>query len=558
MHKLFKNIDTISYLKRRMLSFTLLSAIIVTLAISSTAYAASASITFGSESYDSQSGLEFPIGVYLNSDEGTGEFEINLLYDNRRLEYQGGATSVDAENGVITIRGNSTSSGSIRFWLRFRSISGGDAFIKVRDYKVSNTTNTDLLPVTTPRTTPIHISGTDTVGVNVERELEGDDTSSTRSDDGTSDSTDEKESLEKKDEVSILSRAGEIAASSKDFVLANPAASICILISFIALIVIIMILLSYRRNIKKAKNDVEEVFSLDTVETVSTGDGKNIYKSKDSKIVLSPVPKVVDRKRMKDVEGVNYKDLDKPVIRIQDVSMVFNLSNSDASGLKEYLIQKLKRQVEYNKLYALREVSFNIYKGEIVGIIGSNGSGKSTLLKIVSGALKPTKGNVLVDRRKVQILTLGTGFDLELTARENVYLNGAIIGYTKEFLDKHYDEIVEFAELEDFMDQKVKNFSSGMVSRLGFAIATAGDAAEILILDEVLSVGDESFRKKSLARIKEMIHGGSTVLMVSHGMGTIIDNCTKCVWIEKGVLRMIDEPKIVCEAYRNYANGKLK
>ncbi len=140
---------------------------------------------------------------------------------------------------------------------------------------------------------------------------------------------------------------------------------------------------------------------------------------------------------------------------------------------------------------------------------------------------------------------------MELTARENVYLNGSIIGYSKEFLDKHYNDIVEFAELQDFMEEKVKNFSSGMVSRLGFAIATAGDAAEILILDEVLSVGDEFFRKKSLARIKEMIHGGSTVLIVSHGMGTIIENCTKCVWIEKGELRMVGNPKDVCNAYRH-------
>ena len=149
------------------------------------------------------------------------------------------------------------------------------------------------------------------------------------------------------------------------------------------------------------------------------------------------------------------------------------------------------------------------------------------------------------------MLTLGTGFDMELSAKENVYLNGAIIGYSKEFIDTHYDEIVEFAELEGFMEEKVKNFSSGMVSRLGFAIATVGDAAEILILDEVLSVGDEFFRKKSLAKIKELIHGGSTVLMVSHGMGTILDNCTKVVWIEQGNLRMIGEPKVVCNAYRH-------
>ena len=149
------------------------------------------------------------------------------------------------------------------------------------------------------------------------------------------------------------------------------------------------------------------------------------------------------------------------------------------------------------------------------------------------------------------MLTLGTGFDMELSAKENVYLNGAIIGYSKEFIDTHYDEIVEFAELEGFMEEKVKNFSSGMVSRLAFAIATVGDAAEILILDEVLSVGDEFFRKKSLAKIKELIHGGSTVLMVSHGMGTILDNCTKVVWIEQGNLRMIGEPKVVCNAYRH-------
>lgn len=240
----------------------------------------------------------------------------------------------------------------------------------------------------------------------------------------------------------------------------------------------------------------------------------------------------------------------KPVIKVSGVSMKFYISTSNASGLKEYLIQKIKHQVSTRELMALDHVSFNVYKGEVVGIIGTNGSGKSTLLKIVAGALEPTSGKVTVDRRKIQILTLGTGFDMELSARENVYLNGAIIGYTEEFLHAHYDEIVAFAELDGFMEEKVKNFSSGMVSRLGFAIATAGDAAEILILDEVLSVGDEFFRKKSLKRIKEMIHGGSTVLMVSHGMNTILENCSKVVWIEKGVLRMVGEPKVVCEAYQ--------
>ena len=257
-----------------------------------------------------------------------------------------------------------------------------------------------------------------------------------------------------------------------------------------------------------------------------------------------------------DVDGLIVSDERERVISVKDVTMEFHLSTYNPSGLKDYLIQAVKRKIEYRRLFALYHVSFDVYKGEVVGIIGTNGSGKSTLLKIVSGALRPTSGKVIVDRKKVQLLTLGTGFDMELTARENVYLNGSIIGYSKEFLDKHYNDIVEFAELQDFMEEKVKNFSSGMVSRLGFAIATAGDAAEILILDEVLSVGDEFFRKKSLARIKEMIHGGSTVLIVSHGIGTILDNCTKCVWIEKGELRMVGNPKEVCKAYQNMESEK--
>lgn len=251
-----------------------------------------------------------------------------------------------------------------------------------------------------------------------------------------------------------------------------------------------------------------------------------------------------------DTQDLSKVDNEQPVISVQNVTMKFRVATQSTSGIKDYIIQLLKRNISYRDFCALDNISFDAYKGEVVGIIGTNGSGKSTILKIVSGALRPTAGHVEVDRKKVQLLTLGTGFDMELTGRENVYLNGAIIGYSKAFLDEHYDEIVEFAELQDFMDEKVKNYSSGMVSRLGFAIATAGDAAEILILDEVLSVGDEFFRKKSLARVKEMIHGGSTVLLVSHGMGTIKDNCSKVVWIEKGKLRMVGKPEVVCKAYQ--------
>lgn len=248
---------------------------------------------------------------------------------------------------------------------------------------------------------------------------------------------------------------------------------------------------------------------------------------------------------------------EEPVIAVKNVTMQFRIAMNNVSGIKEYVIQLLKKQISYRELLALDHVSFNVYKGEVVGIIGTNGSGKSTLLKIVSGALKPSSGEVQCDRRKVQLLTLGTGFDVELTAKENVYLNGAIIGYSKEFIDSKYDEIVRFAELEGFMEEKVKNFSSGMVSRLGFAIATIGETAEILILDEVLSVGDEFFRKKSLKRVQEMIHGGSTVLLVSHSMGTILENCDRVVWIEKGKMKMCGEPKVVCEAYQKMNEGEI-
>lgn len=259
------------------------------------------------------------------------------------------------------------------------------------------------------------------------------------------------------------------------------------------------------------------------------------------------------RRKVSVADSLLYQEdalIEEPIISVQNVTMKFTVSNTNASSIKEYLIQAVKKKVKIREVVALDNVSFDAYKGEVIGIIGTNGSGKSTLLRIISGALNPTEGQVLVDEKKVQLLTLGTGFDMELTARENVYLNGSLIGYSKEFLDEHYDEIVEFAELEGFMEAKVKTFSSGMVSRLGFAIATIGDAAEILILDEVLSVGDEFFRKKSLARVQEMIHGGSTVLMVSHGMGTIIENCSKVVWIEKGKLQMVGDARVVCQKYK--------
>ena len=245
-----------------------------------------------------------------------------------------------------------------------------------------------------------------------------------------------------------------------------------------------------------------------------------------------------------------------PEIRVENVTMRFRRARDEASSLKELLVRTLRRDHHYEWFTALDNVSFSVGRGEILGIIGTNGSGKSTLLKIVSGALIPTGGRVLVDRNKVQLLTLGTGFDMELTGRENVYLYGALIGYTKAFIDEKYAGIVRFAELEGFMEEKVRNYSSGMVSRLGFAIATAQEAPEILILDEVLSVGDRFFRQKSEARIREMIHAGSTVLIVSHSTAAIRDNCTRVLWLEKGKLRQIGDPAAVCAAYEERKEAK--
>lgn len=267
-------------------------------------------------------------------------------------------------------------------------------------------------------------------------------------------------------------------------------------------------------------------------------------------------PLASDRLR-KRIRSPELSDRPPIVIQALHVCMDFDRAVNEYNSIKELAIQTIKGQRIKEKYRALDDISFDIRKGSIVGVIGTNGAGKSTLLKIISGALTPTGGIMRVNKNKVQILTLGTGFDVELTGRENVYLNGAIIGYDREFIDEHYEEIVEFAELSDFMNEKVKNYSSGMVSRLGFAIATVGPPPEILILDEVLSVGDQLFQKKSLKKIKELIHGGSTVLMVSHSTKTIKENCDMAIWIEKGHMVAMGDAKEICDRYDKY-DGDLE
>ena len=606
-------------------------------------YAATGSVTFGSESYEAQNNSQFQVDVYLKTESKMGSYHVEVEYDKSRMEYTGGAES--EANGVITLEGIGVSN-QIKYMLSFRTISGGDAYIKVKNAYIytSDANSTEQFDMTE----------LDEAGI----KIEGEDTGTAR--------TEEPTEYVGPFETDIPHLEPSIKLNDTDYYVVDSNQYVPESVSWKYVLVpgklgnmdvtfysneaqdIFFLslvdsngethLYSYSNSQKQlyecdfyntgdtvyyytspyASDNWPEELSLDIIRkqgicyalnsdgstgfyTVNTDGsltewnpkaGVAFEADKNRKyiiafVVLALVITIVTvltcyitinakknkrRKKRhtqeKDIYIQEYVDIDdddiidydsderEPVISVRNVTMRFKIANSAASGIKEYIIQKLTRKLYYRELIALDNVNFDVYKGEVVGIIGTNGSGKSTILRIVSGVINPTEGEVVVDRSKVQLLTLGTGFDMELTARENVYLNGSIIGYSKEFLDDHFDEIIEFAELENFVDEKVKNFSSGMVSRLGFAIATVGDAAEILILDEVLSVGDEFFRKKSLARVKEMIHGGSTVLMVSHGMATILDNCSKVVWIEKGKLQMVGDANIVCRKYQEQGNAR--
>ena len=238
------------------------------------------------------------------------------------------------------------------------------------------------------------------------------------------------------------------------------------------------------------------------------------------------------------------------MIKIENVGMKFNLGIEKDNSLKMTFIRLFdkRKRIKKSDFWALKNVTFEVEKGDVVGLIGSNGAGKSTLLKVVSGVMKPTEGKVEVDGVISPMIELGAGFDGDLTARENIYLNGAILGYSKEFLDSKFDEIVEFSELKNFLDVPVKNFSSGMVAKLAFSISTIVDP-EILIVDEILSVGDIKFQEKSKNKMMSMINGGTTVLYVSHSLDSIRELCNKVVWLEHGKVVMAGETNKVCDAY---------
>ena len=238
------------------------------------------------------------------------------------------------------------------------------------------------------------------------------------------------------------------------------------------------------------------------------------------------------------------------IIEVNDVSMHFRMANDKINSIKEYVVQRLKGKLRYNEYEALSHVSFKVAKGEVVGIVGNNGAGKSTLLKVISGILKPSSGNVKVYGNIAPMLELGSGFDFDMTGRENIFLNGAILGYTEEFLNSKYDQIVEFSEIGQFIDMPIRNYSSGMLARLAFSIATVIEP-EILIVDEVLSVGDAAFQEKSRNRMMELMSGGTTVLFVSHSLPQIREMCSSVVWLEKGCIRMQGDTKTVCDAYES-------
>ncbi len=245
----------------------------------------------------------------------------------------------------------------------------------------------------------------------------------------------------------------------------------------------------------------------------------------------------------------------KTAVKVENVSILFNLSKEKVDNIKEYFIKLVTRKLHYNEFWALTDVSFEVEEGERLGILGFNGAGKSTLLKVIAGVLKPTKGKVSVQGVIAPLLELGAGFDMNYTGAENIYLYGATMGYSRKYIEERYNEIVEFSELGEFIDVPVKNYSSGMRARLGFAIATAVDP-EVLILDEVLSVGDAKFRIKSENKIKSMFDKGVTVLFVSHNTAQVRRLCTKAILLDHGKIIASGEVNEVCDIYDKRVNAK--
>lgn len=568
-----------------------------------TVLADKAEAAFGSESYTPQAGMSFPMGIYINADEAIGKGQTEVKYDSEMLEYVTGGELV--EEGLVRLTYENAVGNQARQDIQFLPKAGGRTEVEIVSAKATGAQGNEM-QITKMQKVPVQLPVIDTCRINrmtvngtmidtekleqnqaqieVSGTVEAADIQAETSD-GSVVTIEDNALKEGENTIKIivedqqgnkafyqlavtrqkLQEAQEEETDStpvpekeqedQDNAKAdNTLRNRLFLIGgiFILLEVVICTILGIRIHQKKKRRRRRRAQQLKKKQMQKKqAEGLKVSKQKKAEEIQAAqdrameaaITEIMEEKKQQTEDREDYE------IKVENVTMTFRIIQNAPASVKEYMIQKMKKEAKYRDFSALKNVSFNVKKGEVVGIIGTNGSGKSTILKIISGALRPTSGRVQVDRQKIQLLTLGTGFDFELTGRENVYLNGAIIGYTKEYIDEKYDEIVKFAELEGFMDEKVKNYSSGMVSRLGFAIATMRDTPEILILDEVLSVGDMFFRKKSEARIKEMIHGGSTVLIVSHSMDVIKKNCDKVVWIEKGDLKMVGTPKEVCPAY---------
>lgn len=563
------------------------------------AYAAGEEVSFGSESYMWEVGAENPIGIYVTSDSEIDSFSYVVTYDPDVLEYvRGGNVVSDSE---IEVRVSGVDDTEYVNYLYFSPISSEATAISISDISVTSgsgeansaediSVNVNGEPESGGLLEGITLNGVEIPGfdsdkteytIYVQPEVAEAEITYTPSDLEVeiSDTSLEEGNNEIRlvctdadgNEAVYTLNVYRPAPQSEDITDAGTdegedllfpflqnskwsGASLAVLIVLIAMVLLFIILSLIKLHLVREQREKERR-RLQRGRRLSREEPSEPGQDESGQVLTeSGAYRETDVREpgTDEIAGISGEDSDSDAeieIRVSHITMNFKREKDESTSIKELVIRTLKRQRSFEYFCVLDDISFNVRKGEVVGIIGTNGSGKSTMLKIISGALIPTSGKVTVDKNKIQLLTLGTGFDMELTGRENVYLNGALIGYTREYIDEKYDEIVAFAELEGFMEERVKNYSSGMVSRLGFAIATVRDTPEILILDEVLSVGDMFFRQKSEARIQEMIHGGSTVLIVSHSTSVIRKNCTKAIWIEKSRLRMIGKPDDVCRAY---------
>ncbi len=566
--------------RRGFISLTCAAAMAVCLG-GANAYAEGGRAYFGSEEYEWSVDETSQIGVYGASEDILEEVEIYVKYDSEILKYESGGELV--RDGLVRISENDIGETEYKEMLSFTPVKGGDTQIEISEAHLITTDGAEESVRNVQVTAHMPLEGSEEQEepaeeseAPVEEPEEGSvsepvsepEPTVPPSQENTGEVTEPSDKVQTRPEVVYLDEEqneektpffdrlitlGPIHIGSKEI---GPYtfSGLMWTLSFAMIVFVVLLLLTVIFVVKKKRRAEENWrkgrFYDSNVEVLNFEQarkaGQKVYtvdNDADSPGQKDEITKEESPKNAPDEVS------DKVVIQVRNVTMDFKREEDESGSVKELVIRTLKGQRKVEKFRALDNISFDIHKGEVVGIIGTNGSGKSTILKIVSGALQPTMGQVRVNRHSIQLLTLGTGFDVELTGRENVYLNGSLIGYTKEFIDEKYNEIVQFAELEGFMEERVKNYSSGMVSRLGFAIATVRDTPEILILDEVLSVGDMFFRKKSEERIQKMIHGGSTVLIVSHSTGVIRKNCTKVIWIEKGRLRAIGDPNVVCNAY---------